>query len=129
MPSTKQRLEVWQGIRRKTSGGLTKADLIKNRRGKIVSKRKSAQAHSQNNLKDFLREKGKSIPKDKMLYKKGAKAPTDAGAAPPKPQKRAKKKQASPKRKRAPRRLKTTGLDSDNIVAGGRRSTRKTASY
>ena len=73
MPSSKQRLEVWHGIREKTSGGLRKSDLIKNKRGKIVSKRKSGQAHDQNNLKGFLREKGKSVPKDAMLYKKGAK--------------------------------------------------------
>ena len=73
MPSSKQRLEVWHGIRDKTSGGLRKSDLVKNKRGKIVSKRKSGQAHDQNNLKDFLSEKGKSVPKDAMLHKKGAK--------------------------------------------------------
>ena len=78
MPSSKQRLEVWHGIREKTSGGLRKSDLVKNKRGKIVSKRKSGQAHDQNNLKGFLREKGKSVPKGTMLYKKGAKKAPDA---------------------------------------------------
>ena len=78
MPSSKQRLEVWHGIREKTSGGLRKSDLVKNKRGKIVSKRKSGQAHDQNNLKGFLREKGKSVSKDAMLHKKGAKKPPAA---------------------------------------------------
>ena len=76
MPSSKQRLEVWRGIRAKTSGGLRKEDLVKNKRGKIVSKRKSEQAGEQNNLGDFLRKEGTKVPKDKMLYKKGAKPPS-----------------------------------------------------
>jgi hypothetical protein len=69
--SSNQRLEVWRGTRAKTSGGLTKADLTKNKRGKIVSKKKSHQAGSQNNLGSWLREKGKKVPKDEMLRKKG----------------------------------------------------------
>ena len=39
--STQQRSEVWLGTRAKTSGGLTKAMLVKNKRGKLVSKKKS----------------------------------------------------------------------------------------
>ena len=69
--SSNQRLEVWRGTRAKTSGGLTKADLTKNKRGKIVSKKKSQQAGSQNNLGSWLRLKGKKVPKDEMLRKKG----------------------------------------------------------
>ena len=71
MPSSKQRQDVWFGRRAKTSGGLTKADLIKNKRGKIVSKKKSGQAGAQNNLGDYLRETGKKVEKDKMLRAKG----------------------------------------------------------
>ena len=97
MPSSKQRLEVWRGVRLKTSGGLTKADLIKNKRGKIVSKKKSAQAHSQNNLQQYLRQKGKSVPKGEMLHKKGAKLPEPKKPAAPKP----KPKPAAPKPKPA----------------------------
>ena len=59
--SSNQRSEVWRGIRKKTSGGLTKADLVKNKRGKLVSKKKSQQAGSQNNLGSWLREKGKKF--------------------------------------------------------------------
>ena len=70
MPSSKQRLEVWRGVRQKTSGGLRKADLVKNARGKIVSRKKSKQAGDQNNLGDYLRDTGKTIPKDKMLQPK-----------------------------------------------------------
>ena len=73
MPSSKQRLEVWRGVRQKTSGGLRKADLVKNARGKIVSRKKSKQAGDQNNLGDYLRDTGKTIPKDKMLQPKKVK--------------------------------------------------------
>ena len=86
MPSSKQRIEVWRGVRAKTSGGLTKSDLIKNKRGKLVSKRKSGQAFAQNNLGSFLREKGKKVEKSEMLRKKG-KPPKDKPSpkkAPPK---------------------------------------------
>ena len=136
MPSTQQRLQVWQGLRAKTSGGLTKADLVKNKRGKIVSKKKSKQAHDQNNLKSFLREKGKSIPKDKMLYARGSKAPkpeASKGAAPKKQRERpaiAAKKPAAPpvrperpKRKLAPKKKKKVSTltkqapDSDSKTA------------
>ena len=54
-----QRLAVWNGERDKTSGGLKKADLIKNRHGRIVSKRKSEVARKLNNLGNFLAGKGK----------------------------------------------------------------------
>ena len=55
-----ERLRVWNGELRRTSGGLTKEDLIKNKRGKIVSKKKSeaAKKNKDNNLGDWLRTKG-----------------------------------------------------------------------
>ena len=99
MPSSKQRLEVWRGLRAKTSGGLRKEDLVKNKRGKIVSKRKSEQAGAQNNLGDFLRKEGTKVPKDKMLYKKGAKPPSS-----PKKAAAPKKKAAAPKKTAAPKK-------------------------
>ena len=36
------KIEVWRGTAQRTSGGLTKNDLTKNKRGKIVSKKKQA---------------------------------------------------------------------------------------
>ena len=90
MPTAKQRLDVWKGSRARTSGGLTKSDLIKNKRGKLVSKKKSSQAGSQNNLGSWLREKGTKVDKSEMLRKKSA-PPADV------PQ----KKQASPPKKKA----------------------------
>jgi len=76
---------VWKGELLKTSGGLTIKDLMKNKRGKIVSKRKSQAAKDNaNNLGDWLRKKGdnffsKGITKDNVKKK---------GAAPgPKPKK------------------------------------------
>ena len=104
MPSSKQRTDVWRGIRKKTSGGLTKADLIKNKRGKLVSKKKSGQASDQNNLGNWLRETGRSVPKDKMLYAKGAKKAPAKDASPQKkevgkPSPKSKVEAAKPKAK------------------------------
>ena len=75
--SSNQRYEVWRGLRERTSGGLTKSMLTKNKRGKIVSKKKSEQASSQNNLGSWLRKKGAKIEKADMLRKKSA-PPEDA---------------------------------------------------
>jgi len=38
------RAQVWHGTAKKTSGGLTKKDLVMNKRGRIVSKRKAKTA-------------------------------------------------------------------------------------
>lgn len=46
--------EVWHGTADHTSGGLKKSDLVKNKSGKIVSKKKQAagrRAFANNNLK------------------------------------------------------------------------------
>ena len=40
-PTSKQRLQVWRGELAKTTGG-TKKDLIKNKHGRVVSKKMSA---------------------------------------------------------------------------------------
>ena len=44
MPKKNYYQEVWDGLRDKTPGGLTKSDLIINKRGKIVSKARQAAA-------------------------------------------------------------------------------------
>ena len=94
--SSQQRSEVWRGIRQKTSGGLTKDMLTKNKRGKIVSKKKSGQASDQNNLGSWLRQKGKKIAKADMLHKKSA-PPEDAPKSKKKAPKKAAPKKAAPK--------------------------------
>ena len=99
--SSQQRLQVWRGERAKTSGGLTKADLVRNKRGKIVSKKKSQQASSQNNLGSWLREKGKKVPKSEMLRKKSAPPAEKSKPASSKPAKAAPK--AVPKKKPVPK--------------------------
>ena len=58
MPSREQRIRVWKGELKKTSGGLMRDDLVKNRKGKIVSRKKSRQASEFNNLGEWLRDKG-----------------------------------------------------------------------
>ncbi len=74
MPQS-ERLRVWNGTLKKTSGGLTKNDLMKNKRGKIVSKKKSAAAkQSANNLGAWLRSKGdhflsKGVTKENIIRK------------------------------------------------------------
>ena len=113
-PTSKQRTAVWRGDLAKTSGGLTKADLTKNKRGKIVSRRKSRQASHTNNLGDWLRESGVSVGKGEMLRRKGsppeglkaekqkgAQAPAKAQKLPQKAQKVKKAAAAKPKPKKA----------------------------
>ena len=70
--SSQQRIAVWRGDRLKTTGGLFKKDLIKNKRGKIVSAKKSGQARKQNNLGDFLRDYKEKVSKGEMLRPAGA---------------------------------------------------------
>ena len=90
-PSRPQRLRVWRGEIKKTSGGLTRDDLVKNSKGKIVSRRKSKQAGEQNNLGVWLRSKG-----DKFGDK-----PKDAKVL---------KEKKDPAREKLARRLKTAGV-------------------
>ena len=86
----KERLRVWRGELKKTAGGLTKADLIKNKRGRIVSKKKSLGAQKENNLKKWLRGPGDSFAgklKDAGLpapAAKGQKKGQNKGQAKPK---------------------------------------------
>jgi hypothetical protein len=42
MQTTGSRAQVWHGTAKKTSGGLTKSNLMKNKHGRIVSRRKHA---------------------------------------------------------------------------------------
>jgi hypothetical protein len=44
------RAQVWHGTAYKTSGGLTKNDLVMNKHGRIVSKRKHASAKREKRL-------------------------------------------------------------------------------
>ena len=83
------RIQVYSGVAKQTSGGLTKNKLAKNKYGKIVSKKKQGQ---QSNLARFLTSReGKPKAKPKP--------------APPPPKPKAKPKpkpKAKPKPKPAP---------------------------
>ena len=120
MPKQNQRLRVWRNEIRRTSGGLRREDLMLNRHGKIVSKRKSLAATGANNLGQWLRAKGdmfegkpkgfkaeeqkpkpkkqappkKPVPKPKPVAKKGApkKAPPKPKVVPKQPMQILKKK-------------------------------------
>ena len=69
--SSAQRIAVWNGERASTTGGLKKSDLMKNRHGRIVSKRKSEVARKLNNLGNFLarKAKGKAAKKAEVQIK------------------------------------------------------------
>jgi hypothetical protein len=71
-----ERVRVWKGELKRTSGGLRKQDLMKNTRGKIVSKKKSeaAKKNAENNLGQWLRSKGeqflsKGLKKENIVRK------------------------------------------------------------
>ena len=55
------RAEVWHGNAKKTTGGLTKKDLLKNKHGAIVSKKKHLTAKREKRLEKagFFAVKGK----------------------------------------------------------------------
>ena len=79
--SSAQRIAVWNGERAQTTGGLKKADLIKNRHGRIVSKKKSEVARKLNNLGNFLASKAKAQPEKP----KGVEKPKPKPVEKPKP--------------------------------------------
>ena len=99
MPKQNQRLRVWRNEIRRTSGGLRREDLMTNRHGKIVSKRKSLAAKGANNLGQWLRKKGDKFEgKPKGFKQEEQKAKPKKQAPPPKPKKAAMPKKAPAKK-------------------------------
>ena len=95
-------MRVWRGELKKTTGGLTKDDLVKNRKGKIVSRRKSRQAADQNNLGEWLRNKGDRF--QDMPQAHAAKGLKALKPRPPKPVPEPKRERPpAPKRKPKPK--------------------------
>ena len=96
----KERLRVWRNELKKTSGGLTRDQLTKNKRGKIVSRKKSAQAVGDaNNLGSWLRGKGDQFAGKPKAFKQDEKEEEKQGEV---PAKKTKVKQAAPKKAPAP---------------------------
>tara|TARA_B100001123_G_scaffold105665_1_gene122759 strand:- start:1838 stop:2080 length:243 start_codon:yes stop_codon:yes gene_type:complete len=64
--------KVWHGTLKKTSGGLTKKDLMKNKWGRIVSKKKHNLAKKNKFLikAGYVTQKGKFGAKKKKLTQK-----------------------------------------------------------
>ena len=114
MPSRPDRVRVWNGELKRTRGGLMRIDLVKNKAGKIVSKRRSATARAASNLGKWLRVKGskfkdvpegarKATPKPKPAAQKPKKAETKPTPKPkPAAPKLPKKAEQKPKRPAAP---------------------------
>ena len=129
MPQS-QRMRVYKGELKKTSGGLTKKDLVKNKRGKVVSRKKSSQAEGANNLGNWLRKKGdkySGVPgwvskqdKDQMLVK--VKSPKPMVHKPkPKPQvHKPKPKVALPKPKAPPPRRRRSPVKAGQKITSGK---------
>jgi len=72
MQTTGSRAQVWHGTAKKTSGGLTKSNLMKNKHGRIVSRRKHASGKKTiKNLKKlgYVAKKGQF-----KLFRKGNKS-------------------------------------------------------
>jgi len=141
-----ERIRVWKGELEKTSGGLRKVDLIKNKRGKIVSKSKSeaAKKNAQNNLGAWLRSKGdhflsKGLKQENIVRKgkpgrkafKQKKEEKQVGKAPKGPAPIAKKKPGPPKitrtepSKPGDKPKNRTNIDVGNISTRPKRKRKK----
>jgi hypothetical protein len=72
------RAEVFHGNAQKTTGGLTKKDLIKNKHGEIVSRKKHLTAKKEKRLEKhgYFAQKGKFgfVKKEKTMTKSGKKS-------------------------------------------------------
>jgi len=72
------RAEVWHGNAKKTTGGLSKNDLIKNKHGEIVSKKKHFTAKKEKRLEKagYFTQKGKFgyVKRDKKTRKTKSKS-------------------------------------------------------
>ena len=113
MPQS-ERLRVWKGELKKTSGGLRKQDLMKNKRGKIVSKKKSeaAKKNKENNLGQWLRSKGdqflsKGLKQENIVRKNkpGRKAFKKKEEVPEEKQSEVKPTKPKPKPKPKPKKI------------------------
>ena len=100
-----ERARVLNGDLQKTSGGLTAKDLVRNKRGKVVSRKKSSQAQgNDNNLGSWLRSKGDTFQGKPKAFKEDEKDDEKLGEVPVKA--KPKKKSAAPK-KAAPKPKKS----------------------
>ena len=71
MKTVGSRAEVWHGTAKKTSGGLLKKDLKKNKRGRIVSKKMSNRAKKEKRLEKAGYKTKKGVFKKFKAKKRG----------------------------------------------------------
>ena len=124
----KERLRVWRNELKKTSGGLTRDQLTKNKRGKIVSRKKSGQAVGDaNNLGSWLRGKGdKFAGKPKGLDEKEEEKLAEVPAKKTKVKQAAPKKQVAPKKVPVPKKKKVVVVDlTDSPVKAPKKPKKK----
>ena len=89
----KQKREVWEGNRTKTSSGLKKSDLMKNKDGKIVSKKQHKRGQE---LYRMMKEEGRLADPFKKRSSSRSKTPNRS--------KRSKRSRSNKKRSRSNRR-------------------------
>jgi hypothetical protein len=117
-----QRRLVWSGKMRRTTGGLTRDDLMLNRSGRIVSKKKSQAASKVNNLGTWLRVSGQGFKEVPSNAKKGTngkgakKVPKKAAPKKVVPKKAAQNKVAKAVKKIELKAQKKKKLDSKKTV-------------
>jgi hypothetical protein len=117
-----QRRLVWSGKMRKTTGGLMRDDLMLNRSGRIVSKKKSQAASKVNNLGTWLRVSGQGFKEVPSNAKKGTngkgekKVPKKVAPKKVAPKKVAPKKVAKAVKKIELKTQKKKKLDSKKTV-------------
>ena len=84
------RYEVFHNQAQRTAGGLTRNQLVKNKKGQIVSKKASSTARKSNNLGSYLQKKGRRSGRRKTKPSNQRKL-DKMWSAPPKPKRRKKK--------------------------------------
>jgi hypothetical protein len=122
------RAQVWHGTAKKTSGGLTKTQLMMNKHGRIVSRKKHSTAKRENRLvkAGFLTKKGHFgfIKKGSRKMRGGTGMPTGTGM-PSSPQVAAMNGPNTSSFAASPAAI-TKGLQAGNATkTGGRRRSRR----
>lgn len=131
MPKTRpDRLLVWRGEKEKTTGGLRKSDLVRNKSGRIVSKRASNAAKKKSHLGELLKKPGDKFDAHKKAVKKEEGAAHKKMVAKRAKPKRIKLEPAAPRvdgsqKAFDPKAKNRTKISVENIIFGKRRKKRK----
>lgn len=100
IPAVGSRAQVFHGNAKHTSGGLEKVDLLKNKYGRIVSKKKSIEAKKEKRLEKagFKPTKGKFVLMRSSMKKSSSKKSSSKKSSSKKSPKRSSSKKSPKKR-------------------------------